>query len=61
MEVNDELKQLIEQVKTSQESVQTVVNKYFQETGWSMLKDEFKKLSAKEKRLFYTKLKMERK
>ncbi len=58
-----ELQELIEMVKTkTDKSVEEVINYYFSDeyTVWSMLKDEWTKMSKRQRQKFITKISKER-
>lgn len=56
----NELKHLITLVKNSTQPVEKVVQAYFAETVWSLLKEEFTHLSDSEKKALYRMLNQER-
>jgi hypothetical protein len=59
--MNHEILELINLVKTTTKPVQEVVDEYFNGIEWSMLKDEFSKMTKAEKRFLIAKLTSERK
>ena len=59
--MNNELKHLIQLVKTSSEPVQSVVDAYFKEVIWSSLKAEWNQMSRNQKAHLINKLTKERK
>jgi hypothetical protein len=60
--MNHEIQQLIELVKTNKSiPVQTVVENFFADIGWSLLKDEYDRMTPAEKRFLIAKLTTERK
>lgn len=60
--MNAEIQELIRLVKTQQsKSVQTVLDEYFASVTWSLLKDEYERMTKAEKRLLIAKLNSERK
>jgi hypothetical protein len=59
--MNHEIQQLIELVKSSSKPVQEVVENFFQDIEWSLLKDEWLRMNATERRFLIAKLTTERK
>lgn len=59
--MNHEILELIKAVKTSSKPVQEVIDSFFDGVDWSPLLDEYRKMSAAEKRLLIAKLTTERK
>jgi hypothetical protein len=59
--VNTELKHLVQLVKRSTQPVKSVVERYMEETIWSVLKDEYRRMSEVQKEQLYQRLEQERK
>ncbi len=59
--MNDEIQELIKAVKTSSKPVQEVVDNFFAQIGWSLLKAEYEKMNATERAFLIAKLTTERK
>jgi hypothetical protein len=60
--MNPELKQLIEFVRDNKShTVEEAVQMFFDGIVWSLLKDEFSKMSKREKAALYRKLEADRK
>lgn len=60
--MNAEIKHLIELVKANEsKTVQMIVDEYFASITWSLLKAEYERMSAPEKRFLIAKLNTERK
>ncbi len=59
--MNHEIQELIDLVKTTTEPVQTVVERFFSEIEWSLLKDEWNRMNKTERRFLIAKLSTERK
>lgn len=59
--MNHEIQELIEMVKKSSKPVQAVVDDFFANIEWSLLKDEYDRMNDVEKRFLIAKLTTERK
>lgn len=59
--MNHEIQQLIELVRSSSKPVQEVVDNFFQDIEWSLLKDEYSRMNAVERQFLIAKLTTERK
>lgn len=55
-----ELNHIIELVKASTDAVETIVETYFASVNWTMLKDEYQRMSKAQKAKFLKKLDNER-
>lgn len=57
----NELKYIIDRVKASTKPVQEVLDQYFKDVTWSLVKDEYNKMTKAQKKAFVAMLETERK